>query len=130
MRNLVPITAEASRIEGHLRALVGLGDATQAGVDQKGAAFAAWRQFLEAIARRRPLVLVFEDVQWADDGLLDFIEHLVGWAREVPMLIVATTRPELYERRPQWADKDFATTLALPPLSAGRDARAGGRAGR
>ena len=119
VRDLVPITAEASRIEGHLQALVGLGDAEQASVDQRGAAFAAWRHFLEAIARRRPLVLVFEDVQWADDGLLDFIEHLVGWAREVPILIVATTRPELYERRPQWADKGFATTLALPPLSQG-----------
>jgi predicted ATPase/class 3 adenylate cyclase len=119
VRDLVPITAEASRIEGHLQALVGLGDAEQASVDQRGAAFAAWRHFLEAIARRRPLVLVFEDVHWADDGLLDFIEHLVGWAREVPILIVATTRPELYERRPQWAEKDFATTLALPPLSEG-----------
>jgi class 3 adenylate cyclase/tetratricopeptide (TPR) repeat protein len=119
VRDLVPITAEASRIEGHLRALIGLGDAEQASVDQRGAAFAAWRHFLEAIARRRPLVLVFEDVQWADDGLLDFVEHLVGWARDVPILIVATTRPELFERRPKWSDKDFATTLALPPLSEG-----------
>jgi class 3 adenylate cyclase/tetratricopeptide (TPR) repeat protein len=117
VRDLVPITAEASRIEGHLQALIGLGDAEQASSDQRGAAFAAWRHFLEAIARRRPLVLVFEDVQWADDGLLDFVEHLVGWARDVPILIVATTRPELFERRPKWSDKDFATTLALPPLS-------------
>jgi class 3 adenylate cyclase len=119
VRDLVPITAEASRIEGHLRALIGLGDAEQASVDQRGAAFAAWRHFLEAIARRRPLVLVFEDVQWADDGLLDFIEHLVGWARDVPILIVATTRPQLFDRRPRWRDRDFATTLALPPLSEG-----------
>ena len=117
--DLVPITAEARRIEGHLRALIGLGDAEQASVDQRGAAFAAWRHFLEAIARRRPLVLVFEDVQWADDGLLDFIEHLVGWAREVPILIVASTRPQLFERRPKWSDKAFATTITLPPLSEG-----------
>jgi class 3 adenylate cyclase/tetratricopeptide (TPR) repeat protein len=115
VRDLVPITAEARRIEGHVRSLVGLGDA--AGGDQRGAAFAAWRHFVEAIARRRPLVLVFEDVQWADDGLLDFIEHLVGWARDVPILIVATARPELLDRRPNWADKQFTTTLALPPLS-------------
>jgi class 3 adenylate cyclase/tetratricopeptide (TPR) repeat protein len=117
VRELVPITAEASRIEGHLRSLVGLGDAAQAGADQRGATFAAWRHFLEALARRGPLVLVFEDVQWADDGLLDFIEHLAGWARDVPMLIIATARPELLERRPTWADKQFATALALPPLS-------------
>jgi class 3 adenylate cyclase/tetratricopeptide (TPR) repeat protein len=117
VRSLVPITAEAARIENHLRSLVGLGDGTQAGGDQKGAAFAAWRHFLEALARRRPLVLVFEDVHWADDGLLDFIEHLVGWARDVPLLIVATARPELLDRRPNWADKQFATTFQLPPLS-------------
>ena len=84
VRELVPITADASRIEGHLRSLVGLGDAAQASGDQRGAAFAAWRHFLEALARRRLLVLVFEDLQWADDGLLDFIEHLVGWTRERP----------------------------------------------
>ena len=115
--DLVPSMADASRIEGHLRSLVGLGDAAQASGDQRGAAFAAWRHFLEALARQRLLVLVFEDLQWADDGLLDFIEHLVGWAREVPMLIVATARPELLERRPDWAGKHFATRLALPPLS-------------
>ena len=63
---------------GHLRSLVGLGDRRRGRGDQRGAAFAAWRHFLEALARRRPLVLVFEDVQWADDGLLDFIEHLVA----------------------------------------------------
>ena len=130
VRDLVPITAEASRIEGHLQALVGLGDTEQASVDQRGAAFAAWRHFLEAIARRRPLVLVFEDVQWADDGLLDFIEHLVGWAREVPILIVATTRPELYERRPQWARQGLRDDARAAAALRGRDAGAGRRARR
>jgi class 3 adenylate cyclase/tetratricopeptide (TPR) repeat protein len=118
VRDLVRVTADASRIEGHLRSLVGLGDAAHASGDQRGASFAAWRHFLEALARRRPLVLVFEDVQWADDGSLDFIEHLVGWARDVPILIVATARPELLDRRPNWHDREFGTTLALPPLSA------------
>jgi class 3 adenylate cyclase/tetratricopeptide (TPR) repeat protein len=118
VRDLVRVTADASRIEGHLRSLVGLGDAAHASGDQRGASFAAWRHFLEALARRRPLVLVFEDIQWADDGSLDFIEHLVGWARDVPILIVATARPELLDRRPNWHDREFGTTLALPPLSA------------
>jgi class 3 adenylate cyclase/tetratricopeptide (TPR) repeat protein len=117
VRELVPIMAGASRIEGHLRPLVGLGDLIGVGLDQRGAAFAAWRHFIEALARRGPLVLVFEDVHWADDGLLDFIEHLVHWTRDVPVLIVATARPELLERRPKWADKHFATALPLPPLS-------------
>ena len=116
VRDLVPITAEAARIENHLRSLVGLGDAGSAHGDQRGAAFAAWRHFIEALARRRPLVLVFEDVHWADDGMLDFIEHLLGWARDVPMLIVATARPELVRRRPAWGKDDLATEIVLAPL--------------
>jgi class 3 adenylate cyclase/tetratricopeptide (TPR) repeat protein len=115
--DLVPITSEAARIENHLRSLVGLGDSAPTRGDQRGAAFAAWRHFLEAIARRRPLVLVFEDIQWADEGLLDFIEHLIGWSREVAMLIVATTRPELRERRPDWGKEDLTTEIVLEPLA-------------
>jgi class 3 adenylate cyclase len=119
VRDLVPITAEAARVEGHLRSLVGLGDAAQARGDQRAAAFAAWRHFLEALARRRPLVLAFEDIQWADEGMLDFIEHLIGWARDVPLLIVATARPELRERRPDWGKDDMASEIVLAPLSEG-----------
>ena len=48
--------------------------------DRRGEAFAAWRRFFEALAEQRPLVLVFEDLHWADDGLLDFVDHLVDWA--------------------------------------------------
>ena len=51
--------------------------------------FAAWRRFFEALAEQHPLVLVFEDIQWADDGLLDYIEHLVDWVEDVPILISA-----------------------------------------
>src|SRR5205814_661636 len=80
--------------------------------------FAAWRRFFEALAERHPLVLVFEDVQWADDGLLDFVDHLADWARDVPMLILCTARLELLERRPAWGGgKLNAATVALTPLS-------------
>ena len=65
-------------------------------------AFAAWRRFFEALAERGPLVLVFEDLHWADDALLDFVDHLVDWAVGVPLLVVCTARPELLERRPGW----------------------------
>jgi class 3 adenylate cyclase len=119
VRALVPVTADAARIESHLRSLVGLGDAAQVRSDQRGAAFAAWRHFIEALARRRPLVLAFEDIHWADDGMLDFIEHLVGWARDVPLLIVATARPDLRERRPNWGRDDLASEIALAPLTEG-----------
>ena len=116
--DLVPAT-DAARIETHLLGLLGLRAAAEARGDQREAAFAAWRQFLEALARRRPLVLVFEDLHWADDGLLDFIEHVAEWARDVPLLVLATTRPEVLARRERWGAHASATTLALAPLSAG-----------
>ena len=63
-------------------------------------------------------MLVFEDIHWADDGLLDFIDHLVDWATGVPLLVLCTARPELLERRPGWGGgKRNAHTLALSPLS-------------
>src|SRR5262249_57195265 len=89
-----------------------------------GEAFAAWRQFFEALAERRPLVLVFEDLHWADEGLLDFVDYLADWAGEVPLLVVATARPELLARRPGWGGgKPNALTLSLAPLSDGDTAR-------
>jgi class 3 adenylate cyclase len=101
----------------HLRPLVGLGADPQAGAEQRGEALAAWRRFFEELAEQHPLVLVFEDLHWADDGLLDFIDHLVDWASGVPILVVGSTRPELLERRPGWGGgKRNATTISLTPL--------------
>ena len=88
------------------------------GGDRRNEAFAAWRRFLEALAEQRALVLVVEDIHWADESLLDFIDELVDWVTDVPLLVVATARPELLERRPGWGGgKLNATTLALSPLS-------------
>jgi len=111
-------TSDASWVESELRSLVGLAGESELGDDRRGAAFAAWRRFLEAMAEQRPLVIVFEDLHWADESLLDFVDELVDWVTEVPLLVVATARPELLERRPDWAGgKLNATTLALAPLS-------------
>jgi class 3 adenylate cyclase len=116
--DLVAEAAEAQWIESHLRPLVGLGGELAAGDDPRSEAFAAWRRFFEALAERNPLVLVFEDLQWADDGLLDFVDYLVDWATGVPLLAVCSARPELLERRPGWAGgKRNATTVSLSPLS-------------
>jgi class 3 adenylate cyclase/tetratricopeptide (TPR) repeat protein len=116
--DLVPEPADARWIEGHLRPLVGLGADTEPRGDRRGEAFAAWRRFLEALAERGPTVLVFEDLHWADDGLLDFVEHLVDWASSVPLLVVGTARPELLERRPGWGGgKLNSTTISLSRLS-------------
>ena len=63
-------------------------------------------------------MLVFDDLHWADDNLLDFVEHIVDWAVGVPILVVCTTRPELFERRSGWAaNTRNATRLSLAPLS-------------
>ena len=105
-------------VEQHLRALVGLGGELDVGGDRRAEAFAAWRRLFEAMATRSPFVLVFEDLQWADDGMLDFVDHLVDWATGVPLLVVVAARPELLSRRPGWGGgKPNATTLSLGPLS-------------
>ena len=110
------IDEDSGWVLSHLRPLVGQAGDGAAGSQEE--AFAAWRRFFEALAEQRPIVLVFEDVQWADEGLLDFIEHLADWARDVPMLILCTARLELLERRPAWGGgKVNAATVALAPLS-------------
>jgi class 3 adenylate cyclase/tetratricopeptide (TPR) repeat protein len=87
-------------------------------------AFTAWRRFLESIAERNPAVFVFEDLHWADEAMLAFLEHVAGWSQAVPMLIVATARPQLYERHPGWAGGQLNTArINLAPLSPPETAR-------
>ena len=105
----------------HLRPLVGLAGASGS---SSADAFGAWRLFFESLAEQRPVVLVFEDLHWADDGLLDFVDYLVDWAGGVPLLVVCSARPELLERRPAWGGgKLNAITLALSPLGPEDSAR-------
>lgn len=109
---------DAAWVESHLLALVGLAGENEIVSDRRGEAFSAWRHFFEALAHQRPLVLVIEDLHWADESLLDFLDELVEWVTDVPLLVVATARPELLERRPGWGGgKLNATTIALAPLS-------------
>ena len=90
---------DAAWVEPDLLALVGLAEETELGGNRRNEAFAAWRRFLEGMAEQRPLILVFEDLHWADEALLDFVDELVDWLTDVPLLVVATSRPELLERR-------------------------------
>jgi hypothetical protein len=116
--NVLSSTADAEWVARHVSALAGVGSEEPAGGDRRSEVFAAWRQFFEALAEARPLVLVFEDLHWADDGLLDFIDYLADWAAGVPLLVVGTARPELLARRPGWGGgKPNALTLSLVPLS-------------
>ncbi|HEX5466967.1 MAG TPA: adenylate/guanylate cyclase domain-containing protein [Candidatus Limnocylindrales bacterium] len=110
----VPDAAERRTIEPALLALLGLEPSPPGGRDEL---FAAWRLFLERGAAGRTMVITFEDLQWADPGLLDFIDHLLEWSRGVPLMVIALSRPELLERRPGWgAGRRNSVTLSLEPL--------------
>ena len=117
LRTAVDGMDDAAWIAAQLRPLVGLSGEADLGANGQSEAFAAWRRFFEELAERRPLVLVFEDLHWADSGLLDFVDHVVDWSSGVPILVVASTRPELLDRRPGWGGgKRNATTISLAPL--------------
>jgi class 3 adenylate cyclase/tetratricopeptide (TPR) repeat protein len=80
--------------------------------------FAAWRLFFERLSDVYPVVMLFEDMQWADASVLDFVEYLLEWGRNSPILVVTQARPELLERRPTWGagHRNFSSVY-LEPLS-------------
>ncbi len=86
--------------------------------------FAAWRRVLESWAEARETILVFEDLHWADESLLSFLEHLADWAEGVPLLLLCTARPELFERHPGFGAKARnAQRINLVPLTDEETAR-------
>jgi class 3 adenylate cyclase/tetratricopeptide (TPR) repeat protein len=122
--DLIHDEPEAAWVTGQLRPLVGLPGDTEMSGDRRAEAFAAWRRFVEAVVEQGPTVLVVEDLHWADEVLLDFLDHLVDWAADVPLLLVATTRPELLGRRPGWGGgKPNSAIVSLAPLSEADTAR-------
>jgi class 3 adenylate cyclase len=79
--------------------------------------FAAWRSFFERVAGRGTTVMVFEDLQWADGGLIDFIESMLEWSRNHSILILTLARPEIFDRRPTWgAGQRNFTSIHLEAL--------------
>jgi class 3 adenylate cyclase/tetratricopeptide (TPR) repeat protein len=108
-------TEERDFLEPRLAHLLGLGE--HQARDQQDL-FAAWRLFFERLAEGYPTVLAFEDMQWADASLLDFVEYLLDWSRSHPILVITLARPDLLERRPTWgAGQRSFTSLYLEPLS-------------
>jgi class 3 adenylate cyclase/tetratricopeptide (TPR) repeat protein len=106
---------ERSWLEPRLAHLLGLTERT---APDREDLFSGWRLFFERLAERNPTVLVFEDLQWADTSLLDFVEYLLEWSRGHPLYVLALARPELSDRRPGFgATSRNATTLALEPLT-------------
>jgi class 3 adenylate cyclase/tetratricopeptide (TPR) repeat protein len=82
--------------------------------------FSAWRLFFERLSEEAPTVMVFEDLQWADAALLDFVEYLLDWSRDHPLYLMTLARPELADRRPTWGagSRNFSS-LYLEPLMRG-----------
>jgi predicted ATPase/class 3 adenylate cyclase len=107
---------ERSYVEPRLAQLLGLGEGRES--PERQDLFAAWRLFFERLSETYPTVLVFEDMQWADASLLDFVEYLLEWSREKPLYVLTLARPELAEKRPTWGagHRNF-TSLYLEPLS-------------
>ena len=119
-----PMREEAERRTALIARLIGLevpAELVPMGEDPerlRESFFSALRAGIEAMAGRQPLVLAFEDIHWADDGMLDAIEHLAQWVR-APLLLVCLARDELLDRRPSWGGgRGSATQLVLEPLSA------------
>ncbi|MGE5274586.1 MAG: adenylate/guanylate cyclase domain-containing protein [Verrucomicrobiota bacterium] len=106
---------ERSFVEPRLGHLLGL---TEHRAHDQQDLFAAWRLFFERLAETYPTVLAFEDMQWADASLLDFVEYILDWSRNSPIFVVTLARPELLERRPTWgAGQRNFTSIYLEPLS-------------
>ena len=113
----IPGQEERAWLEPRLAHLLGLADRT---APDREDLFSGWRLFFERLAERNPTVLVFEDLQWADASLLDFVDYLLEWSRAHPLYVLALARPELHDRRPGFgAGGRNATTLALEPLTTG-----------
>jgi class 3 adenylate cyclase/tetratricopeptide (TPR) repeat protein len=106
---------ERSWLEPRLAHLLGLAERT---APDREDLFSAWRLFFERLAEQGTVVMVFEDLQWADTGLLDFVEYLLEWSRSHPLFVLALARPELADRRPGFgAGGRNGTTLSLEPLA-------------
>ena len=117
LEEFVPDEAERAWMAPHLAELLGLEPGGTLETVSRELVFAAWRIFFERIAEQGTVVLVFEDLHWADAGLLDFIEHLLDWSRSSPLFILSLSRPELLERRGDWGlARRNAVALPLEPL--------------
>ena len=103
---------ERRLVEPRLAHLLGLEQRT---ASDRADLFSGWRLFFERLSEQAPVILAFEDLQWADSGLLDFIDYMLEWSAERPLLVLALGRPELLDARPAWR----ADAMLLEPLPDG-----------
>ncbi len=102
-------------VEPRLAHLLGLEEGAARGKDEL---FGAWRVLFERLAEQGPLILLFEDLQWADESLVEFVSYLLEWSRGYPIFVLCLARPELVERHPEFGVGARQTTMSLEPLSA------------
>ncbi|MFL5790903.1 MAG: BTAD domain-containing putative transcriptional regulator [Actinomycetota bacterium] len=110
---LVPASPDRERIVDGIADILGVGDARLT----EGEALWSVRRFFDGLASTGTVVLLIEDVHWAEPTLLDLLERLIDWMRDAPLLVVCTTRPEIFERPTGWGGRPEATTVTLRPLS-------------
>jgi len=107
--------ADREWLASQVSPLVGAGEDDESG--ERGEAFAAWRRFLEDVAAVQPLVMVVEDLHWADAAFVGFLEDLLIWSSDTPIMVICTARPELYQTHQGWGGgQQNSTTISLAPL--------------
>jgi class 3 adenylate cyclase/tetratricopeptide (TPR) repeat protein len=119
LQGLSDVPEEGDWLRTRLAPLVGAAEEGTSTVD-RDESFTAWSRFLELEAERQPLVLVVEDLQWADPAMLEFLDRLASHLAQTPLLLVCTARPELFDLRRDWGGgKANASTISLSPLDEG-----------
>jgi class 3 adenylate cyclase/tetratricopeptide (TPR) repeat protein len=114
LREVLGAEPDAERVAHIVGGLLGIEDSPPAPDE----IFWAIRKMFEAVARIKPLILVFDDIHWGEPTFLDLIEHMADWTRDAPILLIAMARAELLEKRPTWGGgKRWVTTMSLEPLS-------------
>ena len=117
---LFPDDGERAYAGARLGRLLGVAlDGDDGAVLAREELFAGWRLFFERLAADEPVVLLIEDAQYADTGLLDFLDHLIDWTRDLPVYVLVFARPELGQARPGFGNGRNRSTLTLDPLDPG-----------
>ncbi|HVM12237.1 MAG TPA: adenylate/guanylate cyclase domain-containing protein, partial [Actinomycetota bacterium] len=105
---------DAATVQERLAGLLGISDAPAAELQET---FWAVRRFLERLGERRPVVVVLDDLQWAEPTLLDLVEYLAGWTRQTALFLLCLARPDLLELRPSWGTVGWpSSSVTLDPL--------------
>jgi class 3 adenylate cyclase/tetratricopeptide (TPR) repeat protein len=112
--DIVADEEERAYVEPRMLHLLGLEDGPARGKEEL---FGAWRLFFERLADRGTVALLFEDLQWADAALVEFVGHLLEWSRNRPIFVLCLARPELQSRHPEFGHGSHQTNLSLAPLS-------------